>query len=152
MSAEDERSGPVTRTYANGMVSITTFPPVDDPPPPEFWEFRPWPFTELNTATAGGAPALPGVPDQPLLTKREAARYLRMSERTLERQVLPQITRVQVGGRQLIEREELERWLESQKVGPSSRTRVRERTSFASDTAAAIRSDPRARQILDELE
>lgn len=69
-----------------------------------------------------------------LLTKREAARYLRMSERTFERQVLAKITRILIGGRQLIEFEELERWLESQKVGPSSATAAPVSGSSASVT------------------
>ena len=86
-----------------------------------------------------------------LLTKSEAAAYLRISERSFERWVLPEVTRVCVGAKVLFEFEELERWLEGQRVGPSTRTSARGSSSSASRTQGVDTSDPRVRAIAAEL-
>ena len=122
-------------------------------------EARPRFTRQLGVGWATQAPSVPHPSERPLrrdrlpdlLTKSEAAAYLRISERSFERWVLPEVTRVCVGAKVLIEFEELERWLEGQRVGPSTRTSGRGSFSSGSRTRGVDTSDPRVRAIAAEL-
>lgn len=87
------------------------------------------------------------VTDSPLRTREEAAEYLRVSLRTFNRRVAPQLPRVPIGGRVFYDRKDLDRWLDAQKVGPS--TAIRERASGRSASVSPISgvTDQRAREI-----
>jgi hypothetical protein len=78
-----------------------------------------------------------------LATREEAARYLRVSIRTFNRRIAPQLARIPIGSRVFYDREDLDRWLDAQKVGPS--TAIRARTSGRSVSASPV-SDATARR------
>lgn len=86
-----------------------------------------------------------------LLTRHEAARYCHVSLRTFERHVAPAVPHVVIGTKRLWSREDLERWLESQKVGPSVATEGRASSRSASSMRASVTISPRAKPILDRL-
>lgn len=58
--------------------------------------------------------------ESPLLTRAEAAAYLRVSLRTFERQVQPRLSMVRIGGRFFTTTEDLDRWLAAQKLPSTS--------------------------------
>ncbi|MFO0683928.1 MAG: hypothetical protein U0234_17885 [Sandaracinus sp.] len=98
----------------------------------------------------GLAPSVEQTPR--LMTKAEAAAYLRKSVRDFERNVMPDVTAILVGrGRKLYEREELERWLDERKVGGSTRTRGRASGTSGSGTKGSVVTSALARRIADEL-
>lgn len=86
-----------------------------------------------------------------LVTKQEAADYLRVSLRTFDRHVAPRIETVRIGGRVFYTWEELNRWLDAQTVGPLSQTSGRGIGSYASDTTAVGTNGPRAKRIIERL-
>src|SRR5262245_15417825 len=89
--------------------------------------------------------------DSPMLTRREAAAFCRVSLRTFERYVLPRIARVRLGGRFFFMKGDLTRWLEQQKVGSSLATRATVSTVSASRTPVVASSSRREREILSRL-
>ncbi len=86
-----------------------------------------------------------------LVSKREAAKYLGISERSFERRVMRDLKGVRVGRRAFYDYEEIQTWLEGQKGGSLSLTHAQTSTSFASLLAGSASSGARANAILAEL-
>jgi len=86
-----------------------------------------------------------------LLTKLEAAKLLRISVKTFERKVQPLVPRVKIGSKVLFDREDLQRWVDTQKVGESAGTAEPASTSSGSDTMASVKRSARADEILRKL-
>jgi Helix-turn-helix domain len=88
-----------------------------------------------------------------LLTRREAADYLGLSARTFQRHVVKRVARVQVGNRAYYTQEDLDLWVEQQKVGESYPGDDRaSRSTSGSGTRASATTSPRAREILATLQ
>jgi excisionase family DNA binding protein len=83
-----------------------------------------------------------------LLTVDEAAARLNISRDHFERHVRRCVPRVKIGRIYRYDVEDLDRWVEEQKVGGSDHA-ARSSTSASGTRACATRS-PRAQQILDE--
>jgi hypothetical protein len=86
-----------------------------------------------------------------LMTRDEVIAELRVSERTFERKVLPNLTRVPIGSRVLFRWEEVDRWLRMQEVGPSNETHAPESTLSGFGTRADATTGPRAKQFAEKL-
>ena len=87
----------------------------------------------------------------PLVTKREAAAFCRVSLRTFEREVQGQVPAVRIGSRVLFDREDLRRWLDELKGLRSTGIRAAVSTTSASPTMAAASMSPRASEIVARL-
>ena len=87
-----------------------------------------------------------------LRTRREAAEYLGLAERTFRRHVAKHLRHVRVGGRSYYTQEDLDSWVEQQKVGGSSTADGQAiRSTSASGTRGNATSSPRAKEILNLL-
>jgi len=94
--------------------------------------------------TQGGA-------QSPVFTKHEAARYCRVSLRTFERRVQPHLPHVPIGARIQFNKEDLDVWLENQRVGISTETPARASTRSGSCTGLGVAPSARANEILARL-
>ena len=94
-----------------------------------------------------------GKPRGKLLGWRDAAAYLGLSERTFRRHVRGHVPCVWVGNRVYYTREDLDAWVEQQKVGESSPGAASGTTSTSgSGTRGSGTISPRAREILGMLQ
>jgi Helix-turn-helix domain len=93
---------------------------------------------------------MPSANASPLLTREEAARYLRIGVRTLARQ---KIEPIRIGGRVFFTKEILDAWLDTKKRRSISARKPVERSSTtAPPKAAAARSPSVSRTTLTEAD
>jgi hypothetical protein len=87
----------------------------------------------------------------PIFTKHEAATFCRVSIRTFEREVQPELPTVRIGARVLFHEEDLLKWLDRKKDGVFTSTVVARPTSSVSRTKVDATPSPRANEILARL-
>ena len=87
----------------------------------------------------------------PLATRAEACAFLRVSRKSFDRHVAPDLGKITVGARVLYSWKEILGWLDRQRVGASRETSAREIGSRASRTRVKDTSDPRAQEIVEKL-
>jgi hypothetical protein len=87
-----------------------------------------------------------------LASLAQAREYLGdISRRSFDRHVRAHLTSVRIGGRDHFEWKELDRWLDTQKAGPSNEIPGQRTGSSASRTRGAESSDPRAQRYAEKL-
>ena len=86
----------------------------------------------------------------PLLTKREAAAFCRVSLRTFERFVQARLPAVQIGARVFFASEDLQRWVDGQRSGVSTCER-QAGLALALRRMAETRLSPQESEILAAL-
>ena len=86
-----------------------------------------------------------------LLTREEAAALLAVSLRTFTRRVAGELPRVTIGTCVRYEREDVLRWLERQKAGPSTATLGPAPTPRGGASRVVAITAPRAREIAARL-
>jgi hypothetical protein len=91
------------------------------------------------------------IPDSPLLTRDEAARYCRVGLRTFDRRVAPHVPPVPIGARRFFDRRDIDTWLETQKDGRFTGIRERRPSRSGSGLQGGVVIDPLARQIAQRL-
>ena len=84
-----------------------------------------------------------------IMTRTEAARFLRVSVRAFDTHVRGRVTEHRIGRKPLFRKVDLETWLDQNKAGAFASTGTA--TSFASRTTVSASSSPRAQEILKKL-
>lgn len=91
------------------------------------------------------------VPQPLALTSQQAAALLGVSHSHFKRHVARALPQVRIGNLVRYPREDLKRWLDAQKAGPSSETPEGARGSSGSGTRVTAIDDPRAARIAQRL-
>jgi hypothetical protein len=86
-----------------------------------------------------------------LATREEVITALRISRRTWDRRIAPQIPRYEVGSRVLYDWEDVNHWLAGQRVGSFTATNDTAPTTSASGSKVAGKTSARAQRIAEKL-
>ena len=92
----------------------------------------------------------PASTTSPLLARGEAANYCRVSLRTFDRRVAPDLRSVHIGSRVFYDRRDIDTWLEGQKVTDSAVIPMESGTSD-SGSMAGVSIGPLERKIAERL-
>src|SRR5665213_3508684 len=86
-----------------------------------------------------------------LVSRDEAAEYTGVSLTTFKEHVQPRLRVVEIGRRVLFDVQELDKWVEEQKVSVSGGPAIPRPPTSVSRTPGIVSSSRRANEILDEL-